>query len=432
MFMVRRILSKAILIFLILFILLNIYNFIKIRLTTMDLPKGKIVFASIADGDYDIYTINTNGTYLRKLTKNSATRKNIATDDDPTFSPDGKKIAFVSDRFSEDKPFSDNRRPIDGRSNDYISELFIMNTNGTEQVPLTYKEENNQMPIFSPDGEKIIFAVNLDRWYTKIVNIDDKRQYWLYVGGWPRIFSPDSQRIFNTSKRDISVMDTDGTNQKRLTNLFSDEEIASPDRRVSPHKNISELCISPDGKKMAFVLVNSKEFLPGRYRDFFNFYIMNTDGSNLEKIYNIGDREIVLGHISGMKLSPDGGNIVFLGQINGSEYKPGIYSLNLRSKILASLTKGEYKKVNIKRFAFTPDGKRIIFIADMQKDTRWFMFLSKLKVNTGLLTVLLGMTGSLYDKYIFIMDIDGSNCRRIARLPGYSEIGIHSDFVHWE
>ena len=52
---------------------------------------GKIAFVSSRDGNPEIYTINTDGTELTRLTNDPAV------DEEPAWSPDGR-IAFVSER----------------------------------------------------------------------------------------------------------------------------------------------------------------------------------------------------------------------------------------------------------------------------------------------------------------------------------------------
>ena len=51
-----------------------------------------IVFASNRDGNWDIYSMDVNGDNLLQLTDHPAS------DDDPACSPDGRRIAFRSDR----------------------------------------------------------------------------------------------------------------------------------------------------------------------------------------------------------------------------------------------------------------------------------------------------------------------------------------------
>jgi TolB protein len=56
-------------------------------------PDGsKLVFSSSADGDFDIYVMNVDGTQVTQLTRNSD-----SFDTDPVYSPDGSRIAFLSD-----------------------------------------------------------------------------------------------------------------------------------------------------------------------------------------------------------------------------------------------------------------------------------------------------------------------------------------------
>jgi Tol biopolymer transport system component len=50
--------------------------------------NGKIAFVSFRDENFEIYIMNPNGSMQTRLTNNSAG------DDEPAFSPNGKKIAF--------------------------------------------------------------------------------------------------------------------------------------------------------------------------------------------------------------------------------------------------------------------------------------------------------------------------------------------------
>ena len=92
----------------------------------------KIVFVSDRDGNNEIYTSNTDGSNITRLTNNPGN------DDDPVWSPDGTRIAFTSDRYGS-------------------SEIYIMSADGSNVVQRTFSG-GCQDPTWSPDGTKIAFS----------------------------------------------------------------------------------------------------------------------------------------------------------------------------------------------------------------------------------------------------------------------------------
>ncbi|HIE03379.1 MAG TPA: hypothetical protein EYP61_01330, partial [Candidatus Latescibacteria bacterium] len=63
---------------------------------------------------------------------------------EPVWSPDGKKIAFVSDRYSTAQQGNDD--------------IFVMNADGTRIVRLTEDPGYDFAPQWSPDGKYILFT----------------------------------------------------------------------------------------------------------------------------------------------------------------------------------------------------------------------------------------------------------------------------------
>ncbi|MBO9618794.1 MAG: PD40 domain-containing protein [Niabella sp.] len=96
--------------------------------------SGKIVFVSGRDGNLEIYSCDSNGANVIRLTNNPET------DLEPSWSPDGTHIAFISYR---------NGSPG----------LYIMNADGSNVVHLASGSFFYQ-PTWSPDGTKIAYEAS--------------------------------------------------------------------------------------------------------------------------------------------------------------------------------------------------------------------------------------------------------------------------------
>ena len=120
-------------------------------------PRGdKIVFTSTRDGDLELYTVNVDGTGLKRLTRR------LGYDGGAFFSPDGREIVFRAQYPATPEAEKDYRdllarnliRP--GELN-----LYVMNADGTNQRTVLENGAANFAPYFFPDGERIIFCSNL-------------------------------------------------------------------------------------------------------------------------------------------------------------------------------------------------------------------------------------------------------------------------------
>ena len=193
-------------------------------------PDGKrLVFESRRDGNSELYTINANGSGTKRLTFNSVF------DGDPAWSPDGKSIAFSSDR--------DGNREIYAMNADGSNVRRLTNTGGVvSDVQLDGLDAD---PAWSPDGRRIAFNSNRDGDYEiYVMNADGSGQRNLTdnasLDALPA-WSPDGREIVFESERaekgnrDVYVMSaSNGTVIGRLTTVGGADEM--PDWQALPEQ----------------------------------------------------------------------------------------------------------------------------------------------------------------------------------------------------
>ena len=182
---------------------------------------NRIAFASNRTGNWDIFTMNAGGDEVTQLTTDPGA------DTQPTFSPDGSQIAFIGKR---------------GTS--WYGHVYVMNADGSDQTRLIAEFGNEERPTFSPDGQAIAVG-QIESKHRQIVTMNTAGgdlavlTHGQFDSRWPT-FSPDGQSIAFSSRRDgppeIFTMHTDGSGTTRLTDAPSQMPACSP-----------------DGKKIAFV-----------------------------------------------------------------------------------------------------------------------------------------------------------------------------------
>lgn len=216
----------------------------------------RIVFASARTGNMysspgtlQLYSMNADGSDVVRLTNNA--RNDFA----PEWSPDGRRIAFLTDR-------------------DGPPEVYVMNADGSGQLDVTghltkaRRERGN--PHWSPDGERIVFDsdTGTDRSY-HIVSIGadgrDLRQVTHTVEDvfFPS-YSPDGRWLAYGHLRDgdweIVVARADGSAPANVSR--------------SPGPDFWQSW-SPDGSRLVFA---------SRRSGHFELYVMNRDGSGVRRI----------------------------------------------------------------------------------------------------------------------------------------------------
>lgn len=119
-------------------------------------PDGKkIVFTSLKDGDLEIYTMNVDGTDVRRLTSTPGY------DGGPWWSPDGTKIAYRAHHPTDSAQLADYRNLLARKMiRPSRVEIYVMNADGSDQRQVTALGGANFGPSWTPDGKKIIFSSN--------------------------------------------------------------------------------------------------------------------------------------------------------------------------------------------------------------------------------------------------------------------------------
>jgi Tol biopolymer transport system component len=241
-----------------------------------DLVRERIVYTSFRPATMALYMFDSAGKAPKRLSTDSALDYN------PVFSPDGRWVVFGSER----------------RGNPDLYVLDLHNPGQSRLLTDSFAMED--APAFSPDGKLLAFVSTRDG------NADifvmpfrpegpdasaEATNLTRHQGGdFNPAFSPDGRQIAFSSDRDgyreseIYVMETDGSNARRLT--------YSPGWDGSP-------AWSQDGKWIYFY--SQRNAAPGIYR-------MRPDGTEQGKI------------VSGPALSPavsPAGRLAFAAQQNG-------------------------------------------------------------------------------------------------------------------
>ena len=125
-------------------------------------PDGRrIAYVSDRDVDWEIYLMNADGSDRRRLTRSPGI------DRAPAWSPDGNQIAFESNR-----------------NGDF--DIYLIGCDGTDEMALVKRSGDDSEPCWSPDGVRIACVSNQHNSFQDITIVDTKTHGVIYPKGLTR------------------------------------------------------------------------------------------------------------------------------------------------------------------------------------------------------------------------------------------------------
>jgi dipeptidyl aminopeptidase/acylaminoacyl peptidase len=250
---------------------------------------------------------------------------------------------------------------IEGEKSEYLSQIWVANTDGSDLVQFTYDKKSNTHPRFSPDGKYLAF----------ISKRSEKPQIWIMniAGGGPWQFTHEKQGAgaFHWSP-----------NSKTIAFLMKDPETDEEEKNKKEKRDV--------------ILVD-KNFKYGHiYTKKFN---SKSDTSKAERITN-GNYDI-----TNFDWNPNGKNIAFSHRpeptFNSGFVSGDISMVNLSNKKVKSLVTWEGVDSSP---SFSPDGKLIAFTSN------------------GGNREAIGLND------IFVIKTNGGKPRKLSETPNRGRVGI--------
>ena len=270
-------------------------------------------------------------------------------------------------------------------------DIFVMNADGSNVTQLTSNPFDEYLPLFSPDGSRIVFARCGFICQVVVINADGSGERVVIDDGFPGAWSPDGNRIAlggaaGTGIEGIWVVNVDGSGLVR---------VLDPDFITD---------WSPDGRQL--MIVSNRD---GDYE----LYATPLDGSPVTKLTdNTADDN------AGTGWSPDGSRVAFDSDLDGPDRD--IFVMNADGSGVTDLTHDDV--VNEGGAVWSPDGTQLAFDSDRDGARQIFTMnadgsgVTQLTFGPGVIN-----EGPHWIRQVFPANDDFGNATGISTLP-FSEV----------
>ena len=275
----------------------------------------------------NIWVVDTDGGEPRRFTTGQKR------DTSPRWSPDGTRLAFISEREPKKR-----------------GQLYVMPADGGEPEKLTDIKRGVASPVWSPDGTRIAFTSRTGGW-EEPEDEEEKRKSKPARVIEVMKYKMNGEGFVYDRRNHIFVVPADGSGEPR--------QITDGDW----HDNNPEW--SPDGRLIAFVSARHED------RDYDNaadVFVVPADGGEARRVTDTA------GPASLPEFSPDGRSIAYLGHrhLNEAARNLRLFTVPVEGGAPTCLTE-ELDRTCQPFFAsvgpfWTPDGNAIVFAIEDQGD----------------------------------------------------------------